>query len=100
MPRSSSAPKGETFTFRLDPVLKEALTRSAAEEHMQPAELMRDLVRRHLAGKERRAFEIEARRQSLAIAERARNPDSDEAQIMRDIEAELQRGDFDDAWKA
>jgi hypothetical protein len=100
MPRASDTPNGETFTFRLDPALKAALTRSAADEHMRPAELVRKLVRNHLAGKERRAFEAEARRQSLAIAERARNPNSDEAQVMREIEADLERDDFANEWKA
>jgi hypothetical protein len=100
MPRTSDTPKGETFTFRLDPALKVALSRSAADEHMQPAELLRMLVRDHVAGKERRAFEAEARRQSRAIADRARDPKSDEAQVMREIEAGLERNDFADEWKA
>jgi len=100
MPRTSDTPKDETFTFRLDSALKVALTRSAADEHMQPAELVRKLVRNHLAGKERRAFEAEARRQSLAIADRARNPKSDEAQVMREIDGGLERDDFAEEWKA
>jgi hypothetical protein len=100
MSRISARPKGETFTFRLDPALKAALTRSAADEHMQPAELMRELVRNHLAGKERRVFEAEARRQSLAIAQRACDPNSDEAQVMREIDADLERDDRADEWKA
>jgi hypothetical protein len=61
---------------------------------------MRDLVRRHVAEKERQAFEIEARRQSLAIAERARDLVSEEAQVMREIDAVVERDDFADAWKA
>ena len=87
MPRTSANPKGETFTFRLDPALKAGLTRSASAARMQPAELVRALVRDHLAQAERRAFEAEARRQSLAIAARARDPMSDEARVMREIEA-------------
>jgi hypothetical protein len=100
MPRTSNAPKAETFTFRLDPALKAELTRSAEDEHVQPAELVRRLVRNHLAARERRAFEAEARRQSLAIAKRAGDLNSDEAQVMREIEAGLERDDFADAWKA
>jgi hypothetical protein len=100
LPRTSDTPKGETFTFRLDPAMKVALTRSAADEHMQPAELLRRLVRDHLVGKERRAFEAEARRQSRAIAERAGDPKSDDAQVMREIAADLERDDFADEWKA
>lgn len=78
MARTSPGPKGETFTFRLDHALKQELTRSAAEEHMPPAELMRELVRHHLADKQRRTFESEARRQSLTIAQRAQDPTSDD----------------------
>jgi hypothetical protein len=44
--------------------------------------------------RERHRFEAEARRQSLAVAERARDPNSDEAAIMREIDAELDRDDF------
>jgi predicted transcriptional regulator len=100
MPRTSSTRKAETFTFRLDPALKKALARSAADEHMQPAELVRELVRDYVIAKERRVFEIEARRQSLAIAQRVRGSANDEAQVMRDIDANLERDDFAHEWKA
>ena len=100
MPRSSDALKGQTFTFRLEPALKAALTRSAEEERIQPAELLRDLVRAYLADRERRAFEAEARRQSRAIAARAGQPDSDDAQVMREIEGQLDADDFGSAWRA
>ena len=41
--------------------------------------------------RERRVFEAEARRQSLAIAERAKDPNSVEYAVMREIEADLDR---------
>ena len=100
MPRTSASLKGETFTFRLDPALKDGLTRSAAAEHMRPAELVRALVRDHLAEKQRREFESEARRQSLAIARRAGDPDSDEARVMRGIENDLEHDLAAGEWKA
>ena len=100
MPRSSDVLKGETFTFRLEPALKAALTRSAEKERVHPGELLRNLVRAHLADRERRAFEAEARRQSLAIASRAGQSDSDETQVMQEIESELDADDFGSAWKA
>lgn len=99
MPRTSST-KDETFTFRLDPALKAALRRAAEDEQMQTADLIRQLVRDHLAAKERRAFEAEACRQSLAIARRTRDPNSDETRVMHEIEAGLDRDDFADEWKA
>ena len=71
MSRPSTKPTSETFTFRLEPALKEALRRSANDERMAPGELMRLLLRQHLTGRARRAFESEARRQSTTIAARA-----------------------------
>jgi hypothetical protein len=100
MPRSSPTLKDETFTFRLDRGLKAALTRAAAEDDIQPAELIRVLVRRHLASQARQAFETEAHRQSLVIAANAAQADGDEAQVMRELDAHLQADDFADAWKA
>ena len=94
------ASNGETFTFRLDPDLKAALARSASDAHMQPAELLRQLVREHLAQKERQAFEIEARRQSLSIAQRASQQNPDEAEVLRYMEAALECDDFAAEWKA
>ncbi len=85
----SETSKVDTFTFRLDPALKAALRRSAKEERLQPAELLRELVREHLAGKARRAFEADARRQSLLVAGALADPAGDEAQVMRELEAGL-----------
>ena len=100
MSRMSANPKADSFTFRLDPALKAELTHAASEARMPPAELVRSLVRAHLAGQERRAFEAEARRQSLAIAELALDPSSDEARVMAEIEADLESGAFAGTWKA
>ncbi|MHB8530651.1 MAG: hypothetical protein ACYC8V_14220 [Caulobacteraceae bacterium] len=61
---------------------------------------MRELLRNHLSAKERRAFESEARRQSLAIAERARDPATDEARVMGEIDSALEDDDLADAWTA
>jgi hypothetical protein len=95
----STASKADTFTFRLDPALKSALRRAAKEERLPPAELLRLLVREHLAQRARHAFEAEARRQSLLVAGGAAHPAGDEAQVMREIEAGLDHDDFADAWK-
>ena len=100
MSRTSANTKADTFTFRLDPALKLALTHAATDARMPPAELVRSLVRAHLAGKEQRAFEAEAHRQSLAIAKRAADPTSDEARVMAEIDADLESGVFADTWKA
>ncbi len=44
----------------------------------------------------RRVFEAEARRQCLAANAAARDPDSDEAGVMRELEANL--AEFADEW--
>ena len=93
-------PKETTFNFRLDPALKAAFTEAAEAEHKAVAELLRDFMRSYVEEKRRRAFEAEARRQSLAIAARARDPKSDEHGAMRDLEAELDRDAFSAEWKA
>lgn len=100
MPRTSKALKGETFTFRLEPHLKAALVEAAAEEHKQPGELMRDLLEAHIDCRRRGAFKEEARRQCLAINARARNPDSDEAAVLRELGEHLDADEFSDEWRA
>src|ERR1700679_1263086 len=100
MPRISQHPKGETFNFRIDPALKAAFTAAAEAEDKPAAQILRDFMRAYVKQRERRAFEAEARRQSLLIAERARDPNSDEAQVMREIEIEMNDPAFWDDWKA
>jgi predicted transcriptional regulator len=100
MARTTDLLKDETFTFRLDPALKTSLTRVAAKVHKQPAELVRQLVRNHVAKVERREFEAEARRQSRIIAEAAKDPNSDEAQVMRELDAIVESDGFGDPWPA
>ena len=97
MPRISPALKAETLTFRIEPKLKSALARIAREEHRPVGELLRDLVRARVERRRRRAFEAEARRESLELAAVARDPNSDEAAMMRDLEADL--AEFDGEWK-
>ena len=97
MPRAST--KDATFTFRLDPDLRRELSRAAAAEQVQPAELVRTLVRRHLDQRARRAFEAEARRQSLAVAAQDARPDSDAAQLTKALETEFDHDEFAGAWK-
>jgi predicted transcriptional regulator len=100
MPPASTNSKGDTFTFRLDPALKAELTRAASEARIPPAQLVRALVRSHLAEKELQAFEAKARKQSLSIAQRAGDPATDESRVMIEIEADLEDGRFADTWKA
>jgi len=87
MARTSPEPKGEIITFRIPLALKAALSEIAAEEAKPVGEVLRELIRQRVKDKERREFEAEARRQSLLIAEAAKDPSSDEAQVMRELDA-------------
>jgi FKBP-type peptidyl-prolyl cis-trans isomerase (trigger factor) len=91
------APNAATVTFRIDSVLKAAFAKIAAEESKPVGELLRELIRERVEQKARREFESEARRQSLEAAAAAQDPRSDEAAVMREMEAELE--EFSDEWK-
>jgi hypothetical protein len=91
MPRTSQTPKEETFNFRVDPSLKAAFQAATEAEDKPAAQVLRDFMRR------RRDFAAEAHRQSVAIAARAADPGSDEAAVMRELDAHLD-GLADD-WK-
>jgi hypothetical protein len=100
MPRTSQHPKETSFNFRIDPALKAAFTAATEAVDKPAAQVLRDFMRAYVRQRERRAFEAAARRQSLEAAERARDPNSDEHAVMREIEAEFDRDDFADEWKA
>jgi hypothetical protein len=100
MPRTTQHPKETSFNLRIDPVLKAAFTAATEAEDRPAAQVVRDFMRAYVRQRERRTFEAEARRQSLEAAEQAKNPNSDEYAVMREIEAELDRDDFAGDWKA
>ena len=87
MARTSAEPNAEIITFRIPPALKTAFAEIARQEAKPDGELLRDLIRERVARKERREFEAEARRQSIIIAKAAEDPNSDEATIMRELDA-------------
>ncbi|HET8997237.1 MAG TPA: hypothetical protein VFN42_11270 [Acetobacteraceae bacterium] len=89
MPRTTQHPKETSFNMRIDPQLKAAFTKATEAEDKPAAQVVRSFMRAYVRRRERLAFEAEARRQSRLIAERARDPQSDEAHVMREIEAEL-----------
>jgi hypothetical protein len=87
MARTSTDPNTDVLTVRIPPTLKAALTEIAIEEAKPVGELLRELIRERVTQKKRREFEAEARRQSLLLAEAARDPNSDEAVLMRQLDA-------------
>jgi predicted DNA-binding protein len=79
--------KTETVTFRLEAALKDQLAELAETEHKPVGELLRELVQQHVKQRKRLAFEAEARRQCEILNAAAQDPNSDEAQVMRELEA-------------
>lgn len=94
---SVTIPKGDTVTFRIDPGLKAELADVAGQHHQSLGELLRNLARDRVAVEHRRAFEAEARQQSLEAAAASRDPHSDEHAVLHELESDL--GEFDDEWK-
>jgi hypothetical protein len=100
MPRTTQILKETSFNLRIDPALKAAFTAAADADDKPAAQILRDFMRAYVKQRERRAFDAEAHRQSLAIAAAAHDPGSDESAVMREITAEFDRDDFADVWKA
>lgn len=99
MPRTTQHPKDSTFNFRIDLDLKAAFTAATEAEDRPAAQVLRDFMRSYVKRGERRDFEADARRQSRAIAARAKDPTSDEYAVMREIDAELESDDLAE-WKS
>ena len=87
MPRTVHKPKEDSFNFRVDPELKAAFSRAAEADDKPAAQLLREFMREYVRARRRQDFESEARRQSARAAEAARDPSSDEAQVMREAGA-------------
>lgn len=100
MPRASQHPKADSFNFRIDPALKAAFTAATEAEDKPAAQVLRDFMRAYVARRNRKLFEAEAQRQSREAAARARDPQSDEARSLKEVEAIFDEDHFGDEWKA
>jgi hypothetical protein len=94
MPRTTQNPKETSFNLRIDPNLKAAFTSATEAEDKPAAQVVREFMRAYVKARQRRAFQTEARRQSLLIADAARDPDSDDYAVMRESEAEAADASF------
>ena len=83
MSRASLRPKVESFNFRVDPELKAAFTAATAKEDKPAGQVLRGFMRAYVEQRRKASFAAEARRQSRLLAERAADPASDEAEVMR-----------------
>jgi hypothetical protein len=86
MPRQSQHPKEESFNFRIDPKLKADFQEATEAEDKPAAQVLRDFMRVYVERQRDRAATAEARRHSRLLAERAADPGSDEAAVMRWME--------------
>src|SRR6266498_1789629 len=89
--------KEDSFNFRVDSQLKTAFQSATAAEDVPAAQVLRNFMRAYVEKKQRQNFAAEAKRQSALIAAAARDSDSDEAQVMRELEGDLQ--DVSNEWK-
>jgi hypothetical protein len=94
MPRSSQSPKETSFNLRIDPALKSAFTQATEAEDKPAAQVIRDFMRAYVRARARRAFAAQAERDALVIKKAAADLKSDEAQVMREIEAEMAEPGF------
>lgn len=85
MSRASSQARDDTFNFRVDPALKADFQAATRAQHRPAAQVIRDFMRDYVQRQRHRDFLAEADRQSRAIAELAADPDSDEAQVLREL---------------
>ena len=97
MPRTTADPMPDTLTFRLPPALRADLAALAEKEEKPVGELLRELIRDRIKQVRRREFEAEARRQCLAANAAAEDPNSDEAAVLRELDAHLDS--LADEWK-
>jgi predicted DNA-binding protein len=97
MARASTDPNTDVLTVRIPPALKAALAEIALQEEKPVGELLRELIRQRVEERERHEFEAEARRQCLEANAAAQDPNSDEAAVIRELEADLP--EFSKEWK-
>jgi hypothetical protein len=104
MPRTNAdvEAKDEIVTFRVPAArvpaaLKSALFEIAEHEGKSLGALLREQMSDRVRQQRRRVFEAEARHQSLEAAAAEADPNSDAAQVQREIDALFD--EFADEWK-
>ena len=97
MPRTTTEPKPDILTFRIPPALKADLAAIADKEAKPVGELLRELIRERIKQERRREFEAEARRECELLKAAAQDPNSDEAAVLRELDAHLDS--LADEWK-
>jgi hypothetical protein len=81
--------KLENFNFRLEPELKAAFAAAAEAADRPAAQVLRDFMRAYVEKRERDDLKVAMRRQAAELGRLAQDPHSDEAQILRELDANL-----------
>ena len=97
MSQTEADPITDALTVRLPPELKAEFAAIAEKEAKPIGELLSELVRERVKLERRREFEAEARRQCLEVNAAAQDPNSDEAAVLRELDAHLDS--LADEWK-
>lgn len=63
----AKTPAETSFTFRIDPALKQEFLKVTDKENKPGSQVLRDLMAAYIQRKKRKEFEAEARRQSKLI---------------------------------
>ncbi len=100
MSRTNAHLKESTFNLRIDSALKAEFTAATEAEDKPAAQVLREFMRRYVAERAQAAYVAEARRQSRAIAERAKDPASDEYAVMQALESLLDDPEWIKGWEA
>lgn len=83
MARQSQHLKEDSFNFRIDPKLKADFQQATEAADKPAAQVLRDFMRAYVRRHRGLAATAEARRHSRVLTERAADPASDEAGVMR-----------------
>ena len=80
----------EPVNFRLGRSHRQALDRLARQQDKSVGQLVREVVEEYITDQARAAWEAEARRTAAELGRSARDPRSDEAEMLRVLDASLE----------
>ena len=89
----------EPVNFRLGKSDRQALDHLARQRDTSVGQLVREVVREYIDNQARVAWEEEARRTATELGRAARDPDSDEADILRTLDANLEEFSREWVWE-
>lgn len=95
----SNTPKMDTFTFRIESDLKAAFVKLVESQDKPAGEILRGFIRELVSSKRQSDFLKQARLQSKIIKAAASSADSDESEVLRQLDMEFDELSKNDDWK-